>query len=90
MGKERLCHFARLAYIVGNIVDEMWEDDRYWYRLVIEEREFHGYFYFKGDFEKLTDHRVQVFPLHPSAIEQAFVVWAFTIFRLACESTFVT
>ncbi len=43
--------------------DEMWEDDRYWYNLVIQEREFHGWFYFKGDFQKLADHRLEISPV---------------------------
>jgi 8-oxo-dGTP diphosphatase len=40
--------------------DEMWEDDRYWYRLVLEGTRFEGRFYFSGDFEKLIDHRIEV------------------------------
>jgi len=38
--------------------EEMWEDDRYWFRHVVEERRFHGRFYFHGDFEKLIDHEI--------------------------------
>ena len=40
--------------------DEMWEDDRYWYRLAIEGRSFRGDFYFRGDFEKLVDHKIEL------------------------------
>jgi len=40
--------------------DEMWEDDRYWYRLAIEGRRFRGDFYFRGDFEKLVDHKIEL------------------------------
>jgi len=38
--------------------DEMWEDDKYWYRHAVEGRSFRGDFYFRGDFEKLVDHRI--------------------------------
>jgi 8-oxo-dGTP diphosphatase len=41
-------------------LDEMWEDDRYWYRHAIEGRSFHGDFYFRGDFEKLVDHKIEL------------------------------
>lgn len=40
--------------------DQMWEDDRYWYKHAIEGRAFKGDFYFKGDFEKLLDHRIEL------------------------------
>lgn len=40
--------------------DEMWEDDRYWYKHVVEGRPFKGEFYFKGDFEKLLDHKIEL------------------------------
>ena len=40
--------------------DEMWEDDRYWYRHAIEGRRFRGNFYFRGDFEKLLDHEIEL------------------------------
>ena len=40
--------------------DEMWEDDRYWYEHAIEGRAFKGDFYFRGDFEKLLDHRIEL------------------------------
>ncbi len=40
--------------------DEMWEDDKYWYRHAVEGRNFRGDFYFKGDFEKLVDHRIEL------------------------------
>ena len=40
--------------------DEMWEDDRYWYKHAIAGRLFKGDFYFRGDFEKLTDHMIQL------------------------------
>src|SRR3989475_7604913 len=33
--------------------DEMWEDDRHWFRQAIEGRSFRGDFYFRGDFAKL-------------------------------------
>ena len=39
---------------------EMWEDDQYWYRLVLEGTRFEGWFYFSGDFEKLIDHRIEI------------------------------
>ncbi len=39
---------------------EMWEDDRYWYRHAVEGRNFRGHFYFRGDFEKLVDHRIEL------------------------------
>ena len=38
--------------------DEMWEDDPLWVRLVFEQKEFEGWFYYTGDFEKLVDHRI--------------------------------
>jgi 8-oxo-dGTP diphosphatase len=40
--------------------DEMWEDDRYWYRHAVEGRNFRGNFYFRGDFEKLVDHTIEL------------------------------
>ena len=40
--------------------DEMWEDDRYWYKYVVEGRSFRGNFYFRGDFEKLVDHEIEI------------------------------
>ena len=40
--------------------DEMWEDDRYWYKHAVEGRPFHGDFYFSGDFEKLVDHKIEL------------------------------
>ncbi len=40
--------------------DEMWEDDRYWYRHAIEGRSFRGDFFFRGDFEKLVDHKIEL------------------------------
>src|SRR6266700_1893310 len=40
--------------------DEMWEEDRYLYRHAVEGRNFRGDFYFRGDFEKLLDHRVEL------------------------------
>jgi 8-oxo-dGTP pyrophosphatase MutT (NUDIX family) len=40
--------------------DEMWEDDRYWYKHAVEGRKFRGLFYFRGDFEKLVDHRIEL------------------------------
>jgi 8-oxo-dGTP diphosphatase len=39
---------------------DMWEDDRYWYRHAIEGRSFRGDFYFRGDFEKLVDHKIEL------------------------------
>lgn len=39
---------------------EMWEDDRYWSRLAIEGRNFEGWFYYSGDFEKLIDHEIRL------------------------------
>jgi hypothetical protein len=38
----------------------MWEDDRYWYMHAVEGRNFRGDFYFRGDFEKLIDHRIEL------------------------------
>ena len=40
--------------------DEMWEDDRYWYKHAIEGRAFKGKFYFRGDFERLLDHEIEL------------------------------
>jgi 8-oxo-dGTP diphosphatase len=40
--------------------EEMWEDDKYWYRHAVEGRNFRGDFYFRGDFEKLLDHRIEL------------------------------
>ena len=40
--------------------DEMWEDDRYWYKLALDGPRFEGWFYYSGDFEKLIDHRIQI------------------------------
>ena len=40
--------------------DEMWEDDRHWYKHAIEGRAFKGNFYFRGDFEKLLDHKIEL------------------------------
>jgi len=40
--------------------DEMWEDDKYWYRHAVEGRSFRGDFYFRGDFEKLVDHKIEI------------------------------
>jgi 8-oxo-dGTP diphosphatase len=41
-------------------LDEMWEDDRHWYKHAVEGTRFRGEFYFKGDFEKLVDHRIEL------------------------------
>ena len=41
-------------------LDEMWEDDRHWYKHAIEGRTFRGEFFFTGDFEKLVDHRIEL------------------------------
>jgi 8-oxo-dGTP diphosphatase len=46
--------------INGPPFDEMWEDDRYWYNHAIEGKRFRGDFYFRGDFEKLVDHRIEL------------------------------
>ncbi len=40
--------------------DEMWEDDRYWFKYATEGTRFRGDFYFRGDFEKLVDHRIEL------------------------------
>jgi len=40
--------------------DEMWEDDRYWYKHAVEGRSFRGDFYFRGDFEKLVEHKIEL------------------------------
>lgn len=40
--------------------EEMWEDDRYWFKHAIEGTKFRGNFYFKGDFEKLVDHNIEL------------------------------
>ena len=40
-------------------LDEMWEDDRHWSRLVFEGKRFEGWFYYSGDFEKLADYRIE-------------------------------
>jgi 8-oxo-dGTP diphosphatase len=45
--------------------DEMWEDDRYWYKHAVEGRVFKGEFYFRGDFEKLIDHKIRLFQYAP-------------------------
>ena len=41
-------------------LDEMWEDDRYWYRHAVGGRSFRGDFYFRGDLEKLVDHKIEL------------------------------
>ncbi|TMI29813.1 8-oxo-dGTP diphosphatase [Candidatus Bathyarchaeota archaeon] len=41
-------------------LDEMWKDDKYWYQYAVEGRSFRGDFYFRGDFEKLVDHRIEL------------------------------
>jgi 8-oxo-dGTP diphosphatase len=38
---------------------EMWEDDRYWHRLVFEGKRFEAWFYYSGDFEKLVDFKIE-------------------------------
>ena len=40
-------------------LDEMWEDDQYWSQRALQGREFEGWFYYSGDFEKLVDHRIE-------------------------------
>jgi|SRR5690348_4721205 8-oxo-dGTP diphosphatase len=40
--------------------EEMWEDDKYWYRHAVKGTSFRGNFYFRGDFEKLVDHRIEL------------------------------
>ncbi len=40
--------------------DEMWEDDRYWYQHAIGGRSFRREFYFRGDFEKLVHHKIEL------------------------------
>ncbi len=42
--------------------DEMWEDDRYWSRLVFEHKRFEAWFYYSGEFEKLMGHRIEAPP----------------------------
>ena len=39
---------------------EMWEDDRYWYSYAVGGRNFRGDFYFRGNFEKLVDHKIEL------------------------------
>jgi 8-oxo-dGTP diphosphatase len=41
-------------------LNQMWEDDRYWYRYAVEGRSFRGNFYFRGDFKKLVDHKIEL------------------------------
>lgn len=45
--------------------EEMWEDDQYWHRLVLEGKKFEGWFYYTGDFEKLVDYKIEDKPLAP-------------------------
>jgi 8-oxo-dGTP pyrophosphatase MutT (NUDIX family) len=40
--------------------EEMWEDDQYWYKLVLEGKRFEGWFYYSGEFTKLLDHRIEI------------------------------
>src|SRR3989475_8058362 len=40
--------------------DDMWEDDRYWYRHSVEGKRFRGNFYFRGDFDNLNDKRIDL------------------------------
>ncbi|HYY92024.1 MAG TPA: 8-oxo-dGTP diphosphatase [Candidatus Dormibacteraeota bacterium] len=42
--------------------EEMWEDDRYWHRMVFEGRKFEGRFYYTGNFEKLIDFTLANYP----------------------------
>lgn len=39
--------------------EQMWEDDRYWWKLALAGESFEGWFYYSGDFEKLVDHRLE-------------------------------
>ncbi len=41
-------------------LEEMWEDDRHWYKHAVQGRAFRGEFYFRGDFEKLVDHEIEL------------------------------
>jgi 8-oxo-dGTP diphosphatase len=41
-------------------LEEMWEDDRHWYKHAVEGRTFKGEFYFRGDFEKLIDRKIEL------------------------------
>ena len=38
--------------------DEMWGDDGFWFRLVFERKLFEAWFYCRGYFEKLVDHKI--------------------------------
>jgi 8-oxo-dGTP pyrophosphatase MutT (NUDIX family) len=40
--------------------DQMWQDDRYWLPLLVEERRFRGLFWFTADSKKLVSHKVEV------------------------------
>ena len=48
-----------LWFDIGEIpFDEMWEDDRYWLPLVLQGRQFAGYWIFEGD--RMLDYRLDV------------------------------
>ncbi len=40
--------------------DEMWEDDRLWVPLLLQNKKFIGTFYFSKNFEKLIDYKIDV------------------------------
>jgi 8-oxo-dGTP diphosphatase len=41
-------------------LDEIWEDDVFWYGHAVEGKRFRGDFYFRGDFEKLAEHKIKL------------------------------
>jgi len=48
----RWCDLAEIPF------DDMWEDDRYWLPLVIQDRRFSGYWIFDGD--RMVDYRLDI------------------------------
>jgi 8-oxo-dGTP diphosphatase len=48
----RWCDLAEIPF------DDMWEGDRYWLPLVIQDRRFSGYWIFDGD--RMVDYRLDI------------------------------
>ena len=41
-------------------LEEMWEDDKYWYKNILEKKKFVGNFRFLENFEKIIDYKIEV------------------------------
>lgn len=59
-GKVRRSREGKLKWfpVEGIPFDQMWEDDRLWLPLVLEDKDFIGDFYFTDKYQKLVSHLI--------------------------------